>query len=39
MWTSNILLALELLATAAFALSGVIEATRKRMDVFGVWWP
>lgn len=36
MWTSNILLALELLATAAFALSGVIEATRKRMDVFGV---
>ncbi len=35
-WGSVALTALEGLATAAFALSGVIEATRKRMDVVGV---
>jgi uncharacterized membrane protein YeiH len=35
-WGSVALTALEGLATAAFALSGIIEATRKRMDVVGV---
>jgi len=30
------LVALELLATAAFALSGVMEAMRKRLDIVGV---
>jgi len=35
-WGSVALTSLELLATAAFALSGIIEAARKRMDVVGV---
>lgn len=28
---------IEVAATIAFALSGLIEATRKRMDIIGVW--
>lgn len=35
-WGNLALIALELLATAAFALSGIVEAARKRMDVVGV---
>lgn len=35
-WGSVAPTSLELLATAAFALSGIIEAARKRMDVVGV---
>ena len=35
-WGTVALTALELLATAAFALSGIIEAARKRMDIVGV---
>ncbi len=35
-WSTLVLPALEIVAIAAFALSGVIEATRKRLDVFGV---
>lgn len=35
-WGAFALTALELLATAAFALSGIIEAARKRMDIVGV---
>jgi len=36
-WWGNVALTtLEALATAAFALSGIIEATRKRLDVVGV---
>lgn len=33
----SILLAIEVAATVAFALSGLIEATRRRMDVVGVF--
>ena len=35
-WASRLHLALELLATLAFALSGVLEAARKRLDMVGV---
>lgn len=35
-WESTLLLSIELLATLAFALSGIMEAARKRMDVVGV---
>ena len=35
-WSAFALTTLELLATAAFALSGIIEAARKRMDIVGV---
>jgi uncharacterized membrane protein YeiH len=35
-WESTLLLGIELLATLAFALSGIMEAARKRMDVVGV---
>lgn len=33
----SILLAIEVAATLAFALSGLIEATRRRMDIIGVF--
>jgi uncharacterized membrane protein YeiH len=33
----SILLAIEVAATVAFALSGILEATRRRMDVVGVF--
>jgi uncharacterized membrane protein YeiH len=36
LWGTFALTALELLATAAFALSGIIQAARKRMDIVGV---
>ena len=36
MWATRLHIALELAATLAFALSGVIEAARKRLDVVGV---
>ncbi len=36
LWGAIALTALELLATAAFALSGIIKAARKRMDIVGV---
>ncbi len=36
LWGTFALTALELLATAAFALSGIILAARKRMDIVGV---
>ena len=35
-WGSTLLPSIELLATLAFALSGIMEAARKRMDVVGV---
>lgn len=35
-WIHTLRLALEIAATAAFALSGMIAAARKRMDVVGV---
>ena len=35
-WGQHGLVALELLATAAFALSGVVSALRKRLDIVGV---
>ena len=35
-WASRLSIALELAATLAFALSGVIEAARKRLDMIGV---
>ena len=35
-WGSTLLPTIELLATLAFALSGIMEAARKRMDVVGV---
>jgi uncharacterized membrane protein YeiH len=35
-WGTLALTTLELLATAAFALSGIIEAARKRMDIVGI---
>lgn len=35
-WGHTVITALELTATAAFALSGAIEAMRKKMDVVGV---
>ncbi|WP_036594373.1 trimeric intracellular cation channel family protein [Ottowia thiooxydans] len=35
-WGSNLRIALEFAATLAFALSGVIEAARKRLDAVGV---
>jgi uncharacterized membrane protein YeiH len=35
-WASLVLQIMEWLATAAFALSGIIAAARKRMDVVGV---
>ena len=35
-WESTLLLSIELLATLAFALSGIMEAARKRMDIVGV---
>ena len=35
-WGQHGLVALELLATAAFALSGVVSALRKRFDIVGV---
>ena len=46
-WGSTLLPTIELLATLAFALSGIMEAASKRMDVVGVcvvgffgglWW-
>lgn len=36
LWATRLHIALELAATLAFALSGVIEAARKRLDVVGV---
>ena len=33
----TILLAIEVAATVAFALSGILEATRRRMDIVGVF--
>ena len=36
LWATRLHSALELAATLAFALSGVIEAARKRLDVVGV---
>ena len=36
-WGSTLLPSIELLATLAFALSGIMEAARKRMDVVGVF--
>ncbi|MCW5590955.1 MAG: trimeric intracellular cation channel family protein [Burkholderiales bacterium] len=33
----SVLLAIEVAATVAFALSGILEATRRRMDVVGVF--
>ncbi|QTD44637.1 trimeric intracellular cation channel family protein [Ottowia testudinis] len=36
LWGTRLHMALELAATLAFALSGVIEAARKRLDVVGV---
>ena len=35
-WGSTVLPSIELLATLAFALSGILVAARKRMDVVGV---
>ena len=35
-WGSTLLPTIELLATLAFALSGIMEAASKRMDVVGV---
>ena len=35
-WGATLLPSIELLATLAFALSGIMEAARKRMDVVGV---
>ena len=35
-WGSTLLPSIELLATLTFALSGIMEAARKRMDVVGV---
>ena len=35
-WGSTLLPSIELLATLAFALSGIMAAARKRMDVVGV---
>lgn len=35
-WGETVRLVVELGATAAFALSGVLEAARKRMDAIGV---
>jgi len=36
LWSESLRLLVELSATAAFALSGVLEAARKRMDAVGV---
>ena len=33
----SVLLAIEVAATVAFALSGILEATRRRMDIVGVF--
>lgn len=35
-WGETVRLAVEISATAAFALSGVLEAARKRLDAVGV---
>jgi len=35
-WGQTLQLAVELLATAAFALSGIMEAARKKLDAVGV---
>lgn len=35
-WGQTLQLGIELLATAAFALSGILEAARKKMDAVGV---
>ena len=35
-WGESLRLVVELAATAAFALSGVLEAARKRLDAVGV---
>ena len=35
-WGDSLRLLVELLATAAFALSGLMEAARKRLDAVGV---
>ena len=35
-WGETVLLIVEISATAAFALSGVLEAARKRLDAVGV---
>ena len=36
LWAGRLHLMLELMATLAFALSGVLEAARKRLDMVGV---
>jgi uncharacterized membrane protein YeiH len=28
----------EIIGTAAFALSAIIEAARRKLDAVGVWW-
>lgn len=36
LWSKNFQTAIEIAGTAAFAMSGVLEAARKRLDPVGV---